>query len=319
MVVFLSKSDASACFDQIVDFLNAHGIQYALVVNLTIYVSCVKQFWASITIKKVAKLEQDKHTQDLEILKLKKRVKKLEKKKKKSRSSGFKRLRKGMIDQDVSVATKDVSAVEPTMFDDEEVTMTMAQTLIKMKDEKAKLLDEQIAQRLYDEEIEKDAAKEKQEKDDLERAKIVGGITKAYQSFEDMLKGFDREDLVALWRLMKEKFSFVVPKEDKEKALWVELTKKDYPLSNAVMIMMLSANLQVEEDNEMARDLVMKSFMDANKPKNKTKVDVVQRLKENAQRDTRCWFDVTAIGLRLMLLGKADTAAEVTKEITLSS
>nr|GFD20416.1 hypothetical protein [Tanacetum cinerariifolium] len=45
--------------------------------------------------QKVAELEQDKHTQALEILKLKKRVKRLEKKKKKkSRSSGFKRLRK---------------------------------------------------------------------------------------------------------------------------------------------------------------------------------------------------------------------------------
>nr|GFB78333.1 hypothetical protein [Tanacetum cinerariifolium] len=34
----------------------------------------------------------------------------------------------------------------------------------------------------------------------------VGGITKAYQSFEDMLKGFDREDLDALWRLVKKNF-----------------------------------------------------------------------------------------------------------------
>nr|GEW61309.1 ribonuclease H-like domain-containing protein [Tanacetum cinerariifolium] len=39
-------------FDQIVDFLNAHTIQYALMVNPTIYVSCIKQFWASILIKK---------------------------------------------------------------------------------------------------------------------------------------------------------------------------------------------------------------------------------------------------------------------------
>nr|GEV14009.1 hypothetical protein [Tanacetum cinerariifolium] len=49
---------------------------------------------------------------------------------------------KGRIDQDVSTATKDVSAAEPTVFDDKEVTMTMAQTLIKMKEKKAKLLDE---------------------------------------------------------------------------------------------------------------------------------------------------------------------------------
>nr|GEV58350.1 ribonuclease H-like domain-containing protein [Tanacetum cinerariifolium] len=37
---------------------------------------------------------------------------------------------------------KDISAAEPTVFDDEDVTMTMAQTLIKLKAKKAKLLDE---------------------------------------------------------------------------------------------------------------------------------------------------------------------------------
>nr|GEU63139.1 putative ribonuclease H-like domain-containing protein [Tanacetum cinerariifolium] len=36
----------------IVDFLNAHPIQYALMVNPTIYVLCIKKFWASISIKK---------------------------------------------------------------------------------------------------------------------------------------------------------------------------------------------------------------------------------------------------------------------------
>nr|GEZ05868.1 hypothetical protein [Tanacetum cinerariifolium] len=52
MIAFLTKSDASEGFDQIVDFLNAHTIQYALMVNPTIYVSCIKQFWASILVKK---------------------------------------------------------------------------------------------------------------------------------------------------------------------------------------------------------------------------------------------------------------------------
>nr|GEW33232.1 uncharacterized mitochondrial protein AtMg00810-like [Tanacetum cinerariifolium] len=135
--------------------------------------------------KKVADLEQDKHTQALEILMLKNRVKKLEKKKK-SRSLGFKRLRK----VDVSVATKDVSAAEPTVFDDEEVTMTMAQTLIKMKAKKSKLLDEQIAQRLHDEENEKVAAKEKQEKDDLERAQVL------QKQYDDKEKNIDWNDVV---------------------------------------------------------------------------------------------------------------------------
>nr|GEV63728.1 hypothetical protein [Tanacetum cinerariifolium] len=241
-------------------------------------------------------------------------VKKLEKKRR-LKSSGLKRLRMVEIDaneditlvdaktqvdmdaelqeriKDVSAATKDVNDTKPTVFDDEEVTMTMAQTLIKMKAKKARLLNEQMGKRLHDEEVEQAAAKEKQEKDDLEKAKVlqqqkyqslkrkpvsiaqarknmiiylknmagykiehfrgmtydktmseedvknmieiilvsefkvealqvkyplidweihsegsrsyykiirVGGITEAYHSFEDMLKGFDREDLDAL-------------------------------------------------------------------------------------------------------------------------
>nr|GEV11201.1 hypothetical protein [Tanacetum cinerariifolium] len=45
------KSDASEGFDQIIDFLNGSYIEYALTVNPTIYVSCIKQFWNSVAIK----------------------------------------------------------------------------------------------------------------------------------------------------------------------------------------------------------------------------------------------------------------------------
>nr|GEW21305.1 hypothetical protein [Tanacetum cinerariifolium] len=369
--------------------------------------------------QKVAELEHDKQTQALEILKLKNRVKKLQKKKR-SNHSGLKRLRnvgtsqrvessndtviekvvtmdvepQRRIDQEeVSAATKDESVVEPTVFDDEEVTMTMAHTLIKLKAEKSKLLDEQLAQKLHDEEVEKAATKDKQEKDDLKRAQNMAGYkmehfrgmtydkvrtifereykkvqtlfkpdkdveepmkkrvakeTLLQESFKKlkavevsgsvstqetpsndpkkcpkkmfktyMLKGFDREDMVALWNLVKENFSTAVPNVDKKKALWVELkrlfepdaddvlwklqrymhypitwkmhnncgvhqvssttkrhdmfmlTEKDYPLLNGVMTLMLSAKLQVKEDNEMARDLVMKIFMEANKLKSR--------------------------------------------------
>nr|GEY68624.1 hypothetical protein [Tanacetum cinerariifolium] len=246
---------------------------------------------------------------------------------------------------DDNAAVKEVNAAEPTVFDDKEVTMTMAQTLIKMKAEKVSILDEQMAKRLHDEEIEQAAAREKQEQDDFKRAQElqqhsrqekhdsmfeeygwvqivhfkgmtygqvrpifereynkvqtflkldrdeepskkrvaketllqesfkklgaeilgshstqdtptndpremseedvkntlqivlvskfkvedlqvkVGGITQAYKSFEDILKDFDREDLDAMWRLVKEKFSTSIPTEDKENALWVELKR----------------------------------------------------------------------------------------------
>nr|GEX81987.1 putative ribonuclease H-like domain-containing protein [Tanacetum cinerariifolium] len=188
-----------------------------------------------------------------------------------------------------------VSDAETIVFDDDDVTITMAQTLIKLKAEKAKLLDQQIAHKLHDEEVQKVTARDKQEKANRKRAlelqrqkyqnlkkkpvsitqarknmiiylknmagykmeffrgmtydkeihtkgsriywKIirVRGITKAYQIFEDMLKGFDREDLVALWNLVKEKFSSAVPSEDKEKALWVELKRLFEPDADDVL------------------------------------------------------------------------------------
>nr|GEU40854.1 hypothetical protein [Tanacetum cinerariifolium] len=50
------KSTTGGCqflgFERIVDFLNAHTIQYTLMVNPPIYVSYIKQFWASVTVKK---------------------------------------------------------------------------------------------------------------------------------------------------------------------------------------------------------------------------------------------------------------------------
>nr|GEW32739.1 hypothetical protein [Tanacetum cinerariifolium] len=71
---------------------------------------------------------------------------------------------------EVNVAVKEVNDAEPTVFDDEEVTMTMAQTLIKMKAKKARILDEQMAKRLHDKEVEQAVAREKHEQDDFKRA-----------------------------------------------------------------------------------------------------------------------------------------------------
>nr|GEV68841.1 copia protein [Tanacetum cinerariifolium] len=45
--------DASEGFNQIINFLNGSSIKYALTINPNIYVSCIKQFWTSILMKKV--------------------------------------------------------------------------------------------------------------------------------------------------------------------------------------------------------------------------------------------------------------------------
>nr|GEV48748.1 hypothetical protein [Tanacetum cinerariifolium] len=51
MVAYLNKSDASEGFNQIIDFLNGSYVAYALTVNPTIYVSCIKQFWNTVAVK----------------------------------------------------------------------------------------------------------------------------------------------------------------------------------------------------------------------------------------------------------------------------
>nr|GEW03607.1 hypothetical protein [Tanacetum cinerariifolium] len=53
LVAFLEKPAESAGFEQIIDFLKSKPIHYALTMNPTIYVSCVKQFWATAKVKKV--------------------------------------------------------------------------------------------------------------------------------------------------------------------------------------------------------------------------------------------------------------------------
>nr|GEZ91952.1 hypothetical protein [Tanacetum cinerariifolium] len=229
---------------------------------------------------KVVALEQDKVAQALEILKLKRRVKTLEKKRR-SKYSGLKRLRKfggrGIkeIDADEEITLVDmeiqddlgaalqgkleekdkVNAAEPTVFDDEEVAMTMAQTLIKMKAEKARLSDEQMAKRLHNEEVEQAAVREKQEQDDFKRAqelqqqydqkqenidwnvvveqmqeKHLENIRK-YQSLKrkPIFVAQARKNMIVYLKnmagMVKERFSTAVPKVDKDKTLWVELKR----------------------------------------------------------------------------------------------
>ncbi|GJU66777.1 hypothetical protein Tco_1012109 [Tanacetum coccineum] len=46
MVAFLEKPVESDGFYEIIDFLNANHIRYALSVNPIIYTSCIQQFWA---------------------------------------------------------------------------------------------------------------------------------------------------------------------------------------------------------------------------------------------------------------------------------
>ncbi|GKE46872.1 hypothetical protein Tco_1478130 [Tanacetum coccineum] len=115
----------------------------------------------------------------------------------------------------------------------------------------------------------------------------VGNHTEVYQVFEDMLKTFDRDDLVKLWSLVQEMFNSTEPTEDKEIEIWVELydtcgvhhvstkygmdiymlVEREYPLSRGVLTQMLVAKLLVEQNNEMSRELLRKIFMQIERPR----------------------------------------------------
>ncbi|GKC62344.1 hypothetical protein Tco_1094942 [Tanacetum coccineum] len=49
MVAYLEKPEGSTKFHQIIDFLTASHIHYALTENPTIYASFIKQFWTTAT------------------------------------------------------------------------------------------------------------------------------------------------------------------------------------------------------------------------------------------------------------------------------
>ncbi|GJT72550.1 hypothetical protein Tco_1031836 [Tanacetum coccineum] len=91
---------------------------------------CLKSLMNHLS-QKVLDLEKEKDAQAMEILKLKKRVKKLERQRNLTP-------KKEDIQAEVSTDAPRTPPTTTTVFDDEDVTMAMAQTLIKMKEEKAK-------------------------------------------------------------------------------------------------------------------------------------------------------------------------------------
>nr|GEX39854.1 hypothetical protein [Tanacetum cinerariifolium] len=52
VVAILEKSDAAEGFEQIIDFFNGSYIHYALTVNPYIYISCIKKFWNTASVKR---------------------------------------------------------------------------------------------------------------------------------------------------------------------------------------------------------------------------------------------------------------------------
>ncbi|GJT31597.1 putative ribonuclease H-like domain-containing protein [Tanacetum coccineum] len=114
----------------------------------------------------------------------------------------------------------------------------------------------------------------------------VGNYTEVYQVFEDMLKNFNRDDLVKLWSLVQERYNSSGLTEEKEIELWLlydmcavhhvstekgqdifMLVEKDYPLTKGLATLMLCNKLRVDQQSEMADELLIKIYNIANRPR----------------------------------------------------
>ncbi|GJY60287.1 hypothetical protein Tco_0460944 [Tanacetum coccineum] len=114
----------------------------------------------------------------------------------------------------------------------------------------------------------------------------VRNHTEAYQIFAEMLKKFDRDDMVKLWDLVKESDDTLwkLQRYMHDPLVWrlydtcgvhhvssvkghdiFMLVEKDYPLSKGVLMLMLVNKLLVEQHSEMANELLRKIFIQANR------------------------------------------------------
>ncbi|GJW34484.1 hypothetical protein Tco_0054516 [Tanacetum coccineum] len=86
------------------------------------------------------------------------------------------------------------------------------------------------------------------------------GSTKNYKIFSVMLYDFDRQDVLDLYRLVKERFE-TTSLEGYDILLWGDLItlfepKKKYPFTQEMLSRMLSGRLEVDHECEMAFELL---------------------------------------------------------------
>ncbi|GJT61198.1 hypothetical protein Tco_1004731 [Tanacetum coccineum] len=81
------------------------------------------------------------------------------------------------------------------------------------------------------------------------------GSTKFYKIFTAMLDDFDRQDVLDLYKLVKERFETTSPKGYDRITIHMMVEKK-YPLTSEMLSRMLSGKLEVDRECEMAYELL---------------------------------------------------------------
>nr|GEU77064.1 hypothetical protein [Tanacetum cinerariifolium] len=172
--------------------------------------------------------------------------------------------------EDDVTAVKEINVAEPTVFDDEEMQDKHLDNIKKYQNLKRKPIYVAQARKnmivylknmagykmqhfkgmpydqvrpIFEREYNSVQTFLKSDRDEEPTNKRAAKETMLQESFKnlraevnilDMLKDFDREDLDALWRLVKERSSTTLPTTDKQKALWDELTRLYKPTADDV-------------------------------------------------------------------------------------
>nr|GEW66005.1 hypothetical protein [Tanacetum cinerariifolium] len=156
-------------------------------------------------------------------------------------SYSIKRLKKLSFDEikEVFEATmRSIKDFVPMESEDDKAVPKLAEARSSKRDAEEELNQGRSKKQKIGESLEprnKDVDKLSQE--ELQQLMIIKIIrvrnhTEVYQFFDDMLKVFNRDDLVQPWSLAKERFSSTKPTDDKERVLWVELKRLIEPDNN---------------------------------------------------------------------------------------
>ncbi|GKD33539.1 hypothetical protein Tco_1249048 [Tanacetum coccineum] len=111
--------------------------------------------------------------------------------------------------------TSDVSAQEQQESDNQDEIINLQQWAVLVREETSVNITPSVVMvPICDWKIYKDKLRE------VYQIFRVGQAPKVYPYFEYMLKDFDRDDLVTLWKLVKDRFKIELPKSDLEKCLF---------------------------------------------------------------------------------------------------
>ncbi|GJX06176.1 retrovirus-related pol polyprotein from transposon TNT 1-94 [Tanacetum coccineum] len=126
--------------------------------------------------------------------------------------------------------TSDVSAQEQQESDNQDEIINLQQWAVLVREETSVNITPSVVKvPICDWKIYKDKLRE------VYQIFRVGQAPKVYPYFESMLKDFDRDDLVTLWKLVKDRFKTELPKSDLEKCLFWPLKVMFEPIATNLL------------------------------------------------------------------------------------